>query len=340
MWALLAAQAVVESGEDLKAVKTFHEAKVERLRGWMVHLLGSGLPAVERARAGICLAKLGDPRFDPEVWFLPKDPRLGFCDVPEGSFLMGSDRSVDPRTYDEETPQHELHLPAFYLARFPVTVAQFQSFVEDSGYTDHHPASLEGVSNHPVVVVSWFDAWNYCAWLEKKLRLRAETILSSSAEPEPLWQKLAEGILHVGLPSEAEWEKAARGGDGRIFPWGNPSDVEKANYNETGVGEPNTVGCFSAGRSPFGCEEMAGNVWEWTRSGWGKDFWNPEFAYPYDPQDGREDKSREILRVLRGGSCFNYDRDVRSAFRSRGNPDGQFSNIGFRVGLFPFSLDS
>ena len=336
--ALLATQALVESGEDLKAVAEFHQAKVERLRCWMVHLLGSRLPAVERARAGTCLAKLGDPRFDSEAWFLPKGPRLGFCEVPEGSFLMGSDQTTDPDADEDETPQHELHLPLFYIAQFPVTVEQFRFFVEDSGYADHHPASLAGPANYPVVAVNRFDAWAYCSWLEKKLRLRAERTLANSNETDPLWQQLAEGTLHVGLPSEAEWEKAARGDDGRIFPWGNQPDAEKANYDKTGIGERNTVGCFQDGKSPVGCEEMAGNVWEWTRSAWGEEQWPPEFTYPYAPHDGREENNRTIFHTLRGGADFFGKKEARSASRLGFSPESRSSDLGFRVGLTPLSL--
>ena len=132
--ALLAGQALAESA-DLARVAESNIAKLERVRRWLVALLRTeGFPVRERAAAGKALAALGDPRFDPERWYLPKGPALGFVEVPSGRFWMGSNKKRDPDAFDLEFPAHELTLPTFYMARFPVTVAQFRSFVEASGY--------------------------------------------------------------------------------------------------------------------------------------------------------------------------------------------------------------
>lgn len=337
----LAGQAIAESA-DLAKVGDVNWPKLERLRRWHVELLRSDLfPAIERALAGTTLARLGDPRFDPDRWFLPREPLLGFVEIPAGTFLMGTNPQGDPEAEEWETPQHEVDLPAYYIARFPVTVAQFRAFVKGSGF-EAQSVRLEEVSNHPVTGVSWHDARVYCGWLGDRLRELARERLAAWIE-EPgeriFWEDLATGRLRPTLPSEAEWEKAARGTDGRIFPWGEEPDPERASYDDTGFGTTSTVGCFAGGASPYGCEEMSGNVWEWTRSVWGKDWEKPAFQYPYRKEDGREDLQASTLRVVRAGSYFSRARRARPACRNRLEPIGRSVDLGFRVIMLPFSSD-
>ena len=248
---------------------------------------------------------------------------------------MGSDPEKDEYARKEEQPQHEVHLPRFYIARYPVTMAQFQEFVKASGPQSEDEGSLQRLSNHPVAYVTWYDALAYCEWLTERLREWEGT-------PEPLATLLRQEGWRVTLPSEAEWEKAARGpstgsGDGRIYPWGDDFDPDKANTAETGIDGTSAVGCFPQGESPYHVLDMAGNVWERTRSLWGKDWKKPEFRYPYNPVDGRENLSapNDVLRVLRGCAFWGGQRFARCAYRFKPYPELRYWSIGFRVVVLP-----
>lgn len=234
-----------------------------------------------------------------------------------GEFLMGSAPRKDKDASDDEQPQHTLYLPDYYIARAPVTNALYASFVQA---TDHRlPEHWEGGGppkgreGHPVVYVSWHDAVAYCKWLSQ-----------------------VTGRFYR-LPSEAEWEKGARGTDGRIYPWGDRWDARRCNSKEGGQGDTTPVGAYPQGASPYGLLDVAGNVWEWTRSMWGGFVAEPEFGYPYDARDGREGSLEEFMRrvVLRGGAFFSAAQKVRCAYRSRNLPDLRNKNIGFRVVIAP-----
>jgi formylglycine-generating enzyme required for sulfatase activity len=233
--------------------------------------------------------------------------------IPAGEFLMGSDPSVDQDAYPYEQPQHALHLPDYYLARTPVTNAQYAAFVQATGH--ERPRHWEGgkppsdKEDHPVVRVSWYEAVDYCNWL-------------SEVAGRP-----------YRLPSEAEWEKGARGDDGRIYPWGNQWNAERCNSREGGREDTTPVGAYPQGASPYGLLDMAGNVWEWTRSLWGEESWEPLFKYPYDLADGREDLEApdRVLRVLRGGSWDDDRVDARCVGRLWLEPGILPDHLGFRL---------
>ena len=289
-------------------------------------LEGNHLAPRERALAGDTLSALGDTRFDEAAWYLPKDENLGFVQIPAGEFIMGSD---DGR--DNEKPQHKVTLPGYWMAKYPVTVAQFRAFTEDASYTDFDKQALNDPNNRPVRYVTWYNALAYADWLNEKLSVFSKQGTSKGA----FWQRLADGSLRVTLPSEAEWEKAARGTDGRIYPWGNGFDLNKVNNDDTGIGTTSVVGCFPTGASPYVLLDMSGNLWEWTRSIYGD--------YPY-PEDGSERKKREDLdadrnssRVLRGGAFYHDLNLVRCASRYWHYPFDRDNHHGFRVIVSPFS---
>jgi formylglycine-generating enzyme required for sulfatase activity len=256
---------------------------------------------------------------------LPGGAMLELVEIPEGSFLMGSSDD-DPDARRDEKPQHRLHLPTYYIGKTPVTYAQFRPFLESDGYTNRDYWSNDGWqwrtrrkrtrpshwnnktrngNDQPVVAVTWYEAAAYCRWLT------------------------AQTGDNYCLPSEAEWEKAACGTDRRIYPWGNQApDTKRANFDYA-VGRTTPVGSYPAGASPYGVLDMAGNVWEWTRS---------EFrAYPYDPNDGREDASNPAGKrfTLRGGSLYHERTHIRCAARDWYYPYHENFNYGFRVLLSP-----
>ena len=261
-----------------------------------------------RALAGRALAALGDPRFRADGWFLPADPLLGFIELSGGTFIMGSDPQQDTEASDNETPQYAVTLPTFYMARYPVTVGQFRAYIEATGKQPRW-ADLVGPDNHPVNNVTWFEATRYCQWLTQTLRTWDKT-------PPALAARLAQG-WQIMLPSEAEWERAARGSKSRLYPWGNdPVDPNRANYDETGIETTSAVGCFPAGATPEGIEELSGNAWEWTRSRY--------VAYPYPgDEQGRSERERVTAEgiestdrfVQRGGSHYSNVSSLRAPRR-------------------------
>ncbi|MFZ5908694.1 MAG: SUMF1/EgtB/PvdO family nonheme iron enzyme [Chloroflexota bacterium] len=239
---------------------------------------------------------------------------MEFLRVPAGAFLMGS-ADDDQLAYDDEKPQHSVEIPYdYWMARFPITNALYDAYVKAKG--NKHPVDdWEKKKDHPVVSVSWKDAMAYCRWLEDAMR----------AELPP-------GLV-LRLPTEAEWEKAARGIDGRLYPWGRIFAKNKCNTLEGGRGSTTPVGRYSpGGDSPFGCADMSGNIWEWMHSLWK--------TYPYMVEDGREAEDASGHHVLRGGSFYGNVRGVRCAFRGRSDPDLRDAYVGFRLCVSPISLIS
>ncbi|HUY77515.1 MAG TPA: SUMF1/EgtB/PvdO family nonheme iron enzyme, partial [Ktedonobacterales bacterium] len=232
------------------------------------------------------------------------------CDIPAGPFLMGSDKRRDSQAQDNELPQHSGTLAAFQIARYPVTVAEYACAVRAGAAKEPPKGTYNSLTwqdqlqrlDHPAVGVSWFDAITYVTWLAK-----------TTGQP---WR----------LPTEAEWEKAARGTDGRIYPWGDAWDKSRANTSDGGPGTTTPVGTYHSGASPYGAQDLAGNVWEWCSSLYKE-------KYPYNPAVSEDLGNRTDVRVLRGGSWSGSPQDARAAYRNGNNPD--YSNYwrGFRVGL-------
>lgn len=326
--AAFAGEVLTEMGIHRAEQSQLGQDLLERVRARLLGIMTGEAPsAVERARAGEVLGWLGDPRFDRAMWCLPKEGLRGFEEIPAGNFWMGDGRE-----------QHEVWVERCFMARYPVTVEQFAAYVKESGETPRDMDSLRGSPNHPVAWISWGEAMGYAEWLTERLK-------ESPRTPEPLKTLLTKGDeqgrrWRVTLPSDAEWEKAARGGDDkRIYPWGDEEGTNRANCYETGIGGTSAVGCFAGGKSPYGCEEMSGNVWEWTRNLWYKKGVDEAFGYPYDAKDGREsiqDLPDEPC-VVRGGSFFEAMEHARCAVRNPNLPNDQAMDSGFRVVVSPIS---
>ncbi|MGZ8219952.1 NACHT domain-containing protein [Methylomagnum sp.] len=341
--AKLAGEQLLEIGLGAVELADPGGAIVQRVAGWLVkglpvHPDDGGLPAVQRAKAGDVLARLGDPRFHgPARFCLPADENLGFVRIPaDPAFCIGTRRADAARVagiVGRNVPENELNdtptpTPEFLIARYPVTVAQFRAYVDATGRGPGDADALRDPDTRPVRWVSWHEALAYADWLNEKLNTAPELAGTEVA-------CLVRAGWRVALPSELEWEKAARGGlVGKVFPWGDEPDPERANTDETGIGDASAVGCFPA--NDYSLSDMAGNVWEWTRNLWGEDWDKPTFGYPYDFQDAcREDQTAgdNVLRVVRGGAWDVHRVDSRCACRYWDRPVARYDDLGFRVVL-------
>jgi formylglycine-generating enzyme required for sulfatase activity len=306
-FARLAAQAMNET-DFLKHVQADKKSKPgrfseihERVQGWLMAAMTADkvLTPQERCDAGNALNWVGDPRFNPDRWYLPKDDD-GFVEIPAGSFMMGSDKDRDKDALDREFPRHKVTLSVYLIGRYPVTVAQYRAFLDDIKQPiEELWKEYNRYDNHPVARVSWEDADAYCKWLSKKLDCQ------------------------IQLPTEAQWEYAARGTDRRIYPWEDEVDPNKANYNDTGINTTSPVGCFPSGNSPYGLSDMAGNVWEWCYDRYGE--------YTADAVTDPVATDNCSGRVLRGGSWYYFARFCRTANRNYNSPINRNYYHGFRL---------
>jgi formylglycine-generating enzyme required for sulfatase activity len=269
------------------------------------------------------LQESSPPTFEPQLVRIPAGKFLmGIppADMEGLAALFGGEALGANREWlQAQTPQHEVDLTAFEIGRYPVTNAEYAACVKAAEGKLSPPRHWEKgesppeLASHPVVNVTWQDAMAYCDWLSHQTGKKYR------------------------LPTEAEWEKAAgwdtQKGAGRRYPWGDEWDTERCNNKESGPGRTTPVGQYSqaGGDSSHGVSDVAGNVWEWTLSKWGRDREKPVFGYPYDRHDGREALAGAEFRVLRGGSFYDGAGWCRTAARYPNEALLAADYIGFRV---------
>lgn len=236
-------------------------------------------------------------------------PDIDWVIIPAGEFIMGSDKTTDPQaSWSFEGPQHLENLPAYRIGRYPITYAQYRAFLlaEDGFANDRwwadfvRPSSKdpnESPLNYPVNNVSWYEAIAFCQWLSTCLG------------------------YEITLPTEAQWEKAARGTDGRFYPYGNRFDPTKANGQQAGIGQPCAVGLFPNGASPYGVMDMGGNVAEWCLSRIRSSYKKPENTGPTGVK----------ARMVRGSHFRHAPKQMRCAYREYQFPEMPLSQLGFRI---------
>jgi formylglycine-generating enzyme required for sulfatase activity len=357
-----------------------YEAIIRRTRRWLLRIVEQGsLSPRERSEAGDALARLGDPRFDAEFLYLPRqyqgkpEPFWGFVEVPAGPFFMGARRRNTNYLADREQPIGSSRKMDFdytyWIARYPITTGQYRIFIKSGGYEDRGLWTPEGWAwrtgewdrsvdegallewlkrrppdmrqrpllwdeqshylNRPVIGVSWFEATAYCRWLDTQLR--ASVVGGQRTFVIPDDYVLPNGFV-LRLPTEAEWEKAARSASDGRYPWGNAAwDEDRANIGESRIGHPTPVGMYPQGGTPWGVHDFSGNVWEWTLS-----LYEP---YPY--QAGvRSDEPGDQARVVRGGSWVTNYKYAYATSRLQSIPGGLDNDVGFRPVISIASIET
>lgn len=264
------------------------------------------LPVARREQAGRVLSRLGESR-----------DLTALATIPAGHFTIGSEN------HPNSQPVRRLSVERFKIGLYPVVNRDYSVFVRETG---RQWQSSDGLSperqSAPATDLSWYDARAYCYWLTQRWRSGGKIGAHE----------------YVRLPTEPEWERACRGdqepadGEGILYCWGAQWKDNAANYEASGLNTTSTVGLFPQGRSPYGCYDMAGQVWEWCTTLWGENMATPSFQYPWR-NDGREalDAPGIVRRVLRGG-CFSSERfKLSCTYRGSLEPAGFWRGNGFRI---------
>jgi formylglycine-generating enzyme required for sulfatase activity/energy-coupling factor transporter ATP-binding protein EcfA2 len=318
----------------------FRRQLLDDLRAWMAAVVGraEALPPIERTDLAMTLGKLGDPR--PGTGLSNGVPDLLWCDIPAGSQTIGLDPTLVAMAseaewargwrFERETPARQVAVSAFCITRYPITQAQFAAFVTAGGYDKERYWTAAGwvwrkafavdslgvqkwgtQGNLPVTNVSWHEAAAFAAWY-------SDATGSS-----------------VRMPTAVEWERAARGDDGRLFPWGNTFEPSRANCLETGIGRVCPVGLFPADDGAWGkCTpwELSGNIWEWC----------DDSAVPTDKVSSEPAGNSRVtdttkgveMKLTKGGAYLNVPFLLKPTYSGKDFPWARYSRQGFRLVWF------
>jgi formylglycine-generating enzyme required for sulfatase activity len=298
---------IMGKGRRFAFVKTYETKGTKSEKVTVAGIASDGSAVRDEASATVQVS----PKPTPEVLNITSPVHLELIRIPAGAFYMGSDPERDNYGMVYEQPQHRVYVSEFYIGKYPITNEQYAAFVQATSYEppEHWSEGKmpSGKEDHPVIEVSWEDAVKFCQWLEQE-----------TGKP-------------YRLPTEAEWEKAARGTDSRIYPWDDDIwDETKCNTSENGVRVMTPVGQFSPqGDSPYGVSDMAGNVWEWCADWYDAEEYKSRAGKLVKDPQGPE--SGPHHRVVRGGSFFSNPMSARCAFRRWHYPFIPLRYLGFRV---------
>jgi formylglycine-generating enzyme required for sulfatase activity len=362
---------LAERSSDQPYYKTLLYRTVE----WLIAAIKKGeLAPRERLVAGDSLGQIGDPRRGVGVRKNGKTdtflPDISWIEIPEGKFIMGYTHD-DDSALTMWRPPHEVFLPKYFISRYPITNAQYGLFIKNGGYENptywtkagwdwrngvdpafsgheidymdeerenqygnwlksrkrkHQPYwwgdPQWGIFNRPVVGINWYEAMAFASWLNEIMQ-HANLEINGNEN------------LVTRLPSEAEWEKAAKGPMNYKWAWGNEWCNDCANTSEMGLGQTSPVGIFSKGDNHYRLCDMSGNVFEWVTTGLGRTGQHhsqtPRFLYPYDPYDGRENIDALDIRIVRGGAWYFGKAEATCTSREWDYPIVFDQNTGFRV---------
>jgi formylglycine-generating enzyme required for sulfatase activity len=308
----------LSGGTDATTLPAFLQTRPHMRLG--ANVLESRLPAILAGFLAVTVPELSvamieaGPADEHEGQsFVEEKTGIRFLWVPGGTFMMGADDISD-----EERPPHQVQLSGYWLAQAPVTNRQYEIFLREQQGSREPRLWRQRKYNQPeqpVVGVSWLEAKEFCRWLSKMSGQKME------------------------LPTETQWERAARGADGRNYPWGDEEpDGTRAHHGKSLDDAPIPVGSLPAGRGPYGHLDLAGNVREWCRDVWDGRAYEKRGELTVDPEaPGEEDGEPGAARACRGGDFGSESRYLRSAYRDGSLADDWGRGLGFRVAALPAS---